>query len=100
MVEFEEVEEKSADEINIEKAFAFKEEGNNYFKQKEYKKAIGKYCRVELFLKPIAPAEGDGGAADPGLAMAQGMKKTTVSKERVKELHELQAICFESEAVF
>ena len=88
-VPVEEIEEKSADEINIEKAFAFKEEGNAFFKAKEYKRAIAKYCRVELFLKPIAPAEGGEGAADPGLAMAQGMKKTTISKERVKELHVL-----------
>ena len=79
---------KSQDEINIEKAYALKDEGNFFFKQKDYKKAIAKYCRVELFVKPIAPLEG-GDSADPGLMMAQGMNKSTVTKETKTLLHEL-----------
>ena len=39
----------------IRKAFEMKEEGNYWFKQKDYKKAISKYCRVQLFIKPVAP---------------------------------------------
>ena len=30
----------------MNKAFEMKEEGNFYFKEKDYKKAIAKYCRV------------------------------------------------------
>ena len=43
----------SEDEVLLEKARSFKEEGNQFFKSKEYKRAIGKYVRVHLFLKPV-----------------------------------------------
>ncbi len=37
----------------MQQAFSFKEEGNFLFKNKEYQKAIGKYCRINLFIKNI-----------------------------------------------
>ena len=36
-------------------AFDLKDEGNFFFKQKDYKKAISKYSKVELYIKPLAP---------------------------------------------
>ena len=37
---------------------AFKEEGNLYFKTKDYAGAIKKYSKVRAFLKPLVPQEG------------------------------------------
>ena len=54
----------------IESAYTLKDEGNFYFKQKDYKKAIGKYARVELYIKPLAALDE---AADPTMAMVSGM---------------------------
>lgn len=55
----------------MQSAFQFKEEGNQFYKQKDYKKAISKYVRVQLYIKPLAPPEKSGGEeADPGLSMA------------------------------
>ena len=71
-----------------------KDEGNFYFKQKDYKKAISKYCRVQLFVKPLAPPKSEGPGDDPTLSMVQGMKQFSVSDEEVKQLHELQATAF------
>ena len=38
---------------------SLKEEGNLYFKQRDYANAIKKYARVRAFLKPLIPS-GDG----------------------------------------
>ena len=73
----------------IEKAYAFKEEGNFYFKQKDYKKAISKYARVELYVKPLAALDEDNSGADPTMAMVSGMSQYKLTKEQKKELHEL-----------
>ena len=73
----------------IEKAYAFKEEGNFFFKQKDYKKAISKYARVELYVKPLAALDEDNTGADPTMAMVSGMSQYKLSKEQKKELHEL-----------
>ena len=45
--------EQTQDQKNMQQAFQLKEEGNFFFKGKEYKKAIGKYCRINLYLKMI-----------------------------------------------
>ena len=42
---------------------SLKEEGNFYFKQKDYQGAIKKYSRVRAFLRPMMPA-GDGSDQD------------------------------------
>ena len=42
---------------------SLKEEGNLYFKQKDYANAIKKYGRVRAFLKPMIPS-GDGQGGD------------------------------------
>ena len=43
--------------IIVEEAIQFKEEGNALFKQKEYKKALGKYTRVQCFTMAIMPTK-------------------------------------------
>ena len=70
----------------MKQAYEMKDEGNFYFKQKDYKKAISKYCRVQLYVKPLAPAPAEGGAdvTDPTLAMVQGMKQFSISDEDTK----------------
>ena len=37
----------------LEKSLAFKDEGNNFYKAKEYKKAMRKYHNAILYLKGI-----------------------------------------------
>jgi len=34
-----------------------KDEGNMYFKQKDFAKAISKWCKVTLFTKPFLPSK-------------------------------------------
>ena len=46
-------------------AFDLKDEGNTLFKAKEYKKAISKYSKVELYLKPLAPPKISAADMDP-----------------------------------
>ena len=73
----------------IEKAHEYKEEGNFHFKNKDYKKAIGKYSRVELYIKPLAGQDEDTSGGDPTMAMVNGMSQYKLSKEQKKELHVL-----------
>jgi len=73
-----------------------KEEGNQFFKQKDYKKAISKYVKVQLYIKPLAPPESTGGEGDkdPGLAMAQNMKQFEITPEEMEECRKLQGTSF------
>ena len=48
-------EELSQEKKMMKTAFDLKDEGNFFFKQKDYKKAISKYSKVELYIKPLAP---------------------------------------------
>ena len=52
-------EELSQEKKMMKTAFDLKDEGNFYFKQKDYKKAISKYSKVELYIKPLAPPKID-----------------------------------------
>lgn len=63
----------------IQMAKDLKQEGNNFFKAKDYRKAISKYCRVYLFLKGSLDEKKEGG--DPALAMAGKMQKSTLTDE-------------------
>ena len=87
----------------MQQAFALKEEGNFLFKSKDYKKAIGKYIRINLYLKNIlAQSGGEDQAdpqADPAMAMLSGRMKTTLSAEEVKSCRELQATAYLNMAV-
>ncbi len=57
----------------LQTAYELKDEGNYFFKQKDYKKAISKYCKIQLYLKPLAPpALSDD--SDPSMAMMSGKK--------------------------
>lgn len=82
----------------IEKAKSMKDEGNFFFKQKDYKKAISKYCRVQLYIKPVAPLESSS-AGDPTLSMVSGMKQFKIDAELTKECHELQAVAYLNMAI-
>ena len=43
---------------HLEYGIALKEEGNLYFKTKDYQGAIKKYAKVRAFLKPLVHVEG------------------------------------------
>ncbi len=44
----------------MEYAKTLKEEGNNFFKVKDYKKALSKYSKVQLFTKNLISSSGSG----------------------------------------
>ena len=43
--------------ILVEYAFVLKEEGNAFFKQKDYKRANAKYARVLCYTRALLPSE-------------------------------------------
>ena len=66
-----------------------KEEGNFYFKQKDYQGAIKKYSRVRAFLRPMMPS-GDGDADNSGLVnmisnQPGASEEEKLTKEETKE---------------
>lgn len=63
----------------LELAKGLKQEGNEFFKAKDYRKAISKYCRVYLYLKGSLDEKKKDG--DPALAMAGKMQKSTLTDE-------------------
>jgi len=67
----------------INEAFKLKDEGNAFFKAKDYKKAIGKYVRIKLYLKSLS-SEIEGAENDPSLSMVSKMNQTVVSDEDKK----------------
>ena len=44
----------------MQKGLEYKEEGNMYFKTKDYTKAISKYALVQSFTRCIIPIENEG----------------------------------------
>lgn len=95
------VQELSPDQKLMQQAFALKEEGNYLFKTKDFKKAIGKYVRINLFLKNILSSSGEGGQGegDPAMAMLQGRMKTTLTQEEIQACKELQATAYLNMAI-
>ena len=61
-----------------------------FFKGKDYKKAISKYCRINLYLKIIlSQAGGATGGDDQALAMLQNRQKTTLTDAEIQSCKEL-----------
>ena len=43
-------------------ALRYKDEGNAFFKDKDYKRALAKYARVQCYTNAILPAKGEAAA--------------------------------------
>ena len=81
-------EEISQDHKNMEMAFRLKDEGNIFFKNKDYKKAISKYVRVNLYLKGLIEDKSSAGQ-DPAMSMLTKRKKETLDADEKKTCVEL-----------
>ena len=44
----------------LQHGVSLKEEGNLYFKQRDYPNAVKRYAKIYAFLKPVIPASADG----------------------------------------
>ena len=95
---------------HIDNAKKLKEEGNAFFKEGLYVKAIGKYSKIILYINSVAPlppsrdAQADGDDSDKedskmaeyenkiASEMASSMKKYKATEEQTKECHALQAV--------
>lgn len=53
----------------MKQAFEYKEQGNEYFKQGDYKRALAKYARVQAFTNAIQPIK------NQEVAMFQNLSK-------------------------
>jgi len=53
----------------VKQAFEYKEQGNEFFKQGDYKKALAKYARVQAFTNAIQPIK------NQEVAMFQNLSK-------------------------
>ncbi len=91
-------EEISQDHKNMEMAFRLKDEGNIFFKNKDYKKAISKYVRVNLYLKGLIEDKSSAGQ-DPAMSMLTKRKKETLDADEKKTCNELQAVVYLNLAV-
>ncbi|XP_019615476.1 PREDICTED: tetratricopeptide repeat protein 9C-like [Branchiostoma belcheri] len=83
----------------ISKAAAHKEKGNELYKQKKYKGAIGQYHRALLYLKTLHKSGGPGAAGSAALAMQQvaalsGAEDTSTTSEQDAAIAELEANCY------
>ena len=83
----------------MQTAFALKDEGNFHFKNKDYKKAISKYSKVALYIKPLAPPEISSEDMDPALKMMGGMKQFNLTDQELTACRELQATAFLNMAI-
>mmetsp|Transcript_885 Transcript_885/g.1205 ORF Transcript_885/g.1205 Transcript_885/m.1205 type:complete len:188 (-) Transcript_885:88-651(-) len=74
-------------------ALSLKEEGNFYFKQKDYTNAIKKYSRVRAFLKPMVPtADQDN---DQFVSMIAGKgSESQLTKDEQKQATTVMAATF------
>jgi hypothetical protein len=65
----------------VKQAFEYKEQGNEYFKQGDYKRALAKYARVQAFTNAIQPIK------NQEVAMFQNLsKKGKVRPSMLKSL--------------
>uniref|UniRef100_A0A7S3IRW7 peptidylprolyl isomerase n=1 Tax=Strombidium inclinatum TaxID=197538 RepID=A0A7S3IRW7_9SPIT len=64
---------------------------------KDYKKAISKYVRIQLYIKPLVKQEG--GEADPTVAMMTSLKKSTLSQEETDSCTDLMSTAFLNSAI-
>ena len=86
-------------QVYIDNAKKLKEEGNTFFKEGLYQKAIGKYSKIILYINSVAPlppsqdAQADGDDSDKedskASEMASSMKKYKATEEQTKECHAL-----------
>ena len=68
---------------NINIAIKLKQEGNDLFKAKDYSNALTKYSQIDIYIKSLAPLK-DSEKID-------GFEIPSLSDEKVKEVHDLQA---------
>jgi len=73
--------------VSFEKAKELKREGNEFFKNKEYGKARGKYARVFAFTRSIVNTQSEG---QDGIASMVTKSKGKVSEELEKEVRNLE----------
>ncbi|CAH1262736.1 TTC9 [Branchiostoma lanceolatum] len=83
----------------ISKATAHKEKGNELYKQKKYKGAIGQYHRALLYLKTLHKSGGPGDTGSTALAMQQvaalsGAEETSTTSEQDTAIEDLEANCY------
>ena len=79
----------------IKKGFELKEQGNAFFKEQKYQKALSKYAMVELYTRGLASQETEKADADPIMGMMAGkMSSFKVSAEDKERCQELQASTF------
>ena len=74
-----------------------KDEGNSFFKKKDYENAIKKYARVKMFTKTFLPSD----SGENIVNMMNNSKKSDITAETKAEVLDLQAqtslnmsICF------
>lgn len=94
--------ELKGDQKLMHTAMGMKDEGNFYFKQKDYKKAISKYVRIHLYLKNILSQFTDDPKANegnPAMAMLGDKMKTTLNDEEVQACRDLQATAYLNMAI-
>ena len=77
---------------------SLKEEGNLYFKQRDYANAVKKYARVRAFLRPMIPssdAQGQDNSQFLNMISQQSQNdEDKLSKEEVKEAIQVKASTF------
>lgn len=80
------------------KAFEHNDAGREFFKAKEYKKAIGQYVKVELYIRPLASPETaskkTGDEEEDTMGMFENMKQFSLNKDEIDECRKLQATAF------
>eukprot|EP00347_Sterkiella_histriomuscorum_P006931 403350887 len=74
------------------KAFQFKEEGNLFFKAKDYKRALAKYARVECYTRVLCPSK-EGEMAMYG-NMNKKAKELEANDEEIEKVNDLLATTY------
>jgi hypothetical protein len=63
----------------VKQAFEMKEQGNQFFKEKDYKRALAKYARVQCYTNAILPSK------DSQVQMLTGMSKKSQAQFTTEE---------------